>query len=68
MPRKRNPYIRIVEAAKRGIGVRLSADEVYYLAQDGAIETAASNIAAGDFVGAGHYRATFTGFEEVEDV
>lgn len=63
---KRNPYIRIIEAAKRGVGVRLTAEEVFYLSQDEAIQTAASNILVGDFVGAAHYRATLTGFEDLE--
>lgn len=64
--RKRNPYVRIIEAAKRGRGVVLSAREVFYLSQDSAIETAASNTTIGEQTGTGHYRVTLEGFEEVE--
>lgn len=34
-----DPYNRIMEAAKKGCGVHLSADEVWYLHLDDAIQT-----------------------------
>jgi hypothetical protein len=37
------PYQRIVRAAQKGRGVRLSANEVWEMAHDDAIETAAGN-------------------------
>jgi hypothetical protein len=64
MSRKRNPYVRIIEAAKRGVGVKLSAEEVHYLAQDSAIETAAFNSSQGMECGGADYRVTLAGFEE----
>jgi hypothetical protein len=39
---KRTPYQKIMQAAKRGTGLRLTADEVYALSQDNAIEVRAS--------------------------
>ena len=43
----RDPHVAIMQAAINGRGVRLSADEVAYLACDAAIETRAANIADG---------------------
>lgn len=40
---KWTPYQRIMRAAKRGTGVRLSADEVFALSADDAISTCAAN-------------------------
>jgi hypothetical protein len=39
----RNPWIAIMVAADNGRGLHLSADEIGWLAQDGAIETCAQN-------------------------
>lgn len=39
--KRKSPYVRIVEAAKRGKGVVLSADEVANLSLDSAIENRA---------------------------
>jgi hypothetical protein len=39
----RNVYIAIMKAAKRGAGLRLTADECHALSLDDAIATAASN-------------------------
>lgn len=41
--RDRNPWIAIMVAAWNGKGLHLSADEVAWLSQDGAIETCAQN-------------------------
>jgi hypothetical protein len=41
--RKATPHQRIVKAALAGVGMRLSADEVAYLAMDDAIQTRAVN-------------------------
>lgn len=40
---KKTPYQRIIRAAHKGVGVRLSPDECRALAMDGAIEQSASN-------------------------
>lgn len=40
---KKTPYQRIVAAAEKGVGVRLSAEECWTLRWDGAIEQVASN-------------------------
>jgi hypothetical protein len=42
MRRMASPYQRIMRAATKGRGVRLSADEVWTLSMDGAIETRAA--------------------------
>lgn len=41
--RKPSAYQRIMRAAKAGVGVRLSADEVWAMSHDNAIETVALN-------------------------
>lgn len=40
----RNVYAAIMSAAKRGVGVRLTADECHALSLDDAISTAAANV------------------------
>jgi hypothetical protein len=45
MPRKDDPYNRIMKAAKYGAGVMLSREEVRALSFDDAIETRAAEIA-----------------------
>ncbi|MFJ6322317.1 MULTISPECIES: hypothetical protein [unclassified Rhizobium] len=44
-----SPYTRIVLAAKKGVGVRLSPDEVWEMAHDDAIATVAENIRDGSY-------------------
>lgn len=39
----RNPWVAIMRAAERGNGLHLSADEVYALSRDSAIEACAEN-------------------------
>jgi hypothetical protein len=39
----RCPYMAMIDAAERGVGLSLSASDVRYLAQDAAIGTVASN-------------------------
>lgn len=39
----RNPYIAIMRAADKGMGIRLSADEVIQMSMDNAVETYAVN-------------------------
>lgn len=41
--RKLTPWQKIMRASKRGTGLRLSADEVWNLSRDNAIETLAGN-------------------------
>jgi hypothetical protein len=67
MTKQRNPYIRIMQAAEQGRGVVLSANEVYYMAQDSAIETVAANLMGGIETGMGHFRLTPEGFEDIDD-
>jgi hypothetical protein len=43
MPNKLTPWQRIIRAAKAGRGLRLTADEIYMLSQDDAIEQRARN-------------------------
>lgn len=38
-----SPHQKIMRAAKRGTGLRLTADEVFQLSRDGAIATCAEN-------------------------
>ena len=40
---KLTPHQRIMRAAEKGRGLRLTADEVHALSMDGAIETCATN-------------------------
>lgn len=40
---KRNPWVAIMVAATNGVGLSLSADEVYALSRDHAIEACAEN-------------------------
>lgn len=42
-PRPSDPYVRIVWAMKRGVGITLSAQECHDMAFDDAIETVAHN-------------------------
>lgn len=60
---KLNPYVRIMQAAERGVGVRLTAEDVYYLAQDDAIVSVATNTLDGTAVDGGGYNVTKRGFE-----
>jgi hypothetical protein len=55
---KLTPWQRIIRAAKEGKGIRLSADEVYMLSQDDAIEQRARN----DDEGESEDRATAEGY------
>jgi hypothetical protein len=59
---KRNPYIRIIEAAKRGVGVKLTADEVYWMACDDAIVQVATQTDEGDECISGAYKVAREGF------
>lgn len=43
MAKKLTPWQRIMEAAHKGRGIRLSSDEVFDLSMDNAIETKAMN-------------------------
>lgn len=43
MAEKKTPYQRIMRAAERGGGVRLSVDDVFLLSMDDAIATRANN-------------------------
>ncbi len=52
-----HPYRRIVEAAKVGKGVRLSAEEVAWIAHDDAIETHAENVRIMDEIGPHKFEA-----------
>jgi hypothetical protein len=45
---KRDPHVAIIEAAKRRRGIRLSAEEVAYLATDDAIVERALNVKLGE--------------------
>jgi hypothetical protein len=40
---KKTPWQKIMDAAKKGRGLRLSADEIFLLSCDDAIETRARN-------------------------
>lgn len=51
MSAPRNPYIRIVEAAKKGRGVVLSPLECRLMSFDDAIATVAHNTAGGEICG-----------------
>ncbi len=57
-----NPYIRIIKAAKRGVGVRLTAEECYYLAQDDSIVQVAARTAEGEESDGGGFVVTKAGF------
>ena len=57
-----NPYIRIINAAKRGVGVRLTAEECYYLAQDDSIVQVATRTADGEESDGGGFVVTKSGF------
>lgn len=59
---KLNPYIRIIEAAKRGVGVKLTADEVYWMACDDAISQVAAQTAEGEECEGGAHKVTREGF------
>ncbi|MEZ2132738.1 MULTISPECIES: hypothetical protein [unclassified Sinorhizobium] len=63
---KFNPYIRIMLAADKGVGVRLSAQEVAYLAQDSAIAKVSDNTMIGLDVDGGGFFVTKSGFEPKE--
>lgn len=43
MKNTKSPWQKIIIAAKRGRGLRLTSDEVFALSMDDAIETVASN-------------------------
>lgn len=45
-PRPSDPYVRIVWAMRRGVGIKLSAKECHDMAFDNAIETVADNVVA----------------------
>ena len=45
---KRDIYVAIVKAAKAGVGLRLSADEVFDLSMDDAITTRAVVVELGE--------------------
>ena len=64
MMSKLNPYIRIFEAAGRGVGVRLTVDECHYLAQDSSIVAVAERTKAGDESDGGGFIVTKRGFVE----
>lgn len=57
-----NPYIRIIKAAKEGVGVRLTAEECYYLAQDDSIVQVAARTAVGEESNGGGFVVTKAGF------
>ena len=57
-----NPYIRIVRAAGRGVGVHLTADECHYLAQDSSIATVAAITDEGGESNGGGFIVTKSGF------
>lgn len=59
---KLNPYIRIMRAADRGGFVRLTAKEVWYLAQDSAIAAVAAQTEVRQTCENGSYFVTKTGF------
>lgn len=61
---KLNPYIRIVRAAKKGVGVRLTPEEVGYMAFDDAIVTVAENTLEGVSVDGGAFHVYKTGFHD----
>ncbi|NTG94213.1 hypothetical protein [Rhizobium rhizogenes] len=67
---KLSPYTRIALAAKKGVGVRLSPDEVWDMAHDDAIATVAENIRDGVYDEDGKFiandRATLRTTEEQE--
>ena len=54
----RDPHVAIMKAAKEGRGLRLSAEEVAYLATDSAIETRAEAVLSGDADGSPAPRPT----------
>lgn len=62
----RNPYIRIFEAAKNGVGVRLTAEECFYLAQDDSIVQVAMIKAEGEVSDGGGYVVTREGFADID--
>jgi hypothetical protein len=47
--RKLNPWQKIMRAAQRGTGLHLTADEVWQLSRDDAIEQAATQARAEEF-------------------
>lgn len=54
---KLTPFQKIMRAAKKGRGIRLTANEVFQLSRDDAIATAASNDDE-------QQRGTYGGFDE----
>lgn len=65
---KVNPYLRIMRAAAKGKGVKLSAEEVWHLSHDSAIATVATNLETGEEMEAGGYRLTPEGFENTDEL
>jgi len=66
MTGRKNPYIRIIEAARAGRGVKLSARDCRYMQWDAAIEQVAINTAEGIEVNGGGFFVTKEGFEDKE--
>lgn len=62
-----NPYLRIMQGAKSGKGVHLSADEVYFMSFDSSIAQTAANLLDGSEVNGGFYTADKNGFNRKED-
>ena len=63
---KLNPYIRIRDAAQKGVGVHLTADEAWYLSQDSCIATVAQITDDGETSDSGSYFVTKSGFVDKE--
>jgi hypothetical protein len=61
---KLNPYIRIIRAAEKKVGVRLSPEEVQYLAFDDAIASVAANTLEGVAVDGGAFHVYKHGFKD----
>lgn len=57
-----NPYIRIMKAAERGVGVRITAEECRYLAQDDSIVQVAAQTIVGEQCDGGGFVVTKSGF------
>lgn len=57
-----SPYIRIMQAAEKGAGVRLSAEDVFYMAQDSSISQVAHNVLNGIEVDGGGFIVAKDGF------
>jgi hypothetical protein len=61
-----NPYIRIMKAAKRGVGVRLTAEECHFLSYDSSIATVAALTEDGGESDGGGFVVTKRGFLATE--